>query len=98
MIIIIDYLNRKMHYPPETASIMLLARILATFIQRKDREELKNQLMLLCHHTVNEEDEIAHKILGQEFEIQLEMLRDLTIKALGRTETSEVLIDFLFFF
>lgn len=82
---------KKMHYPPETASIMLLARILATFIQRKDREELKNQLMLLCHHTVNEEDEIAHKILGQEFEIQLEMLRDLTIKALGRTETSEFL-------
>lgn len=80
-----------MHYPPETASIMLVARILASIIQRQDREILKNELLLLCHNTVNEEDEIAHKLLGKEFENQLEMLRDLTIKALGRPQTSEVI-------
>jgi hypothetical protein len=79
-----------MHYPPETSTIMLLVRILATFIQRTDREELKSQLMSLCHHTVNEEETIAHKLLGQEFESQLELLRDLSIKALGMPETSEV--------
>lgn len=79
-----------MHYPPETASILLLTRILATFIQREDREELKSQLMSLCHHTTNEEDEIAHKILGQEFESQLQVLQDLTTKALGTPEINEV--------
>ena len=79
-----------MHYPPETSTIMLLVRILANFIQRSDREELKGQLMSLCHHTVNEEETIAHKLLGQEFESQLELLRDLSIKALGMPETNEV--------
>jgi hypothetical protein len=73
-----------MHYPPETSTIMLLVRILANFIQRSDREELKGQLMSLCHHT------IAHKLLGQEFESQLELLRDLSTKALGMPETNEV--------
>lgn len=69
---------------------MLLARILANLIQRTDREELKSQLMSFCHHTVNEEDAIAHKLLGKEFQSQLELLRDLTIKALGSQETNEV--------
>lgn len=89
-------LNRKMHYPPETSTIMLLVRILANFIQRTDREELKSQLMSLCHHTVNEEETIAHKLLGQEFESQLDLLRDLCIKALGMPETSEVLFNLNF--
>ncbi|EFX89935.1 SET and MYND domain-containing 5 protein [Daphnia pulex] len=82
---------KKMHYPPETSTIMLLVRILANFIQRTDREELKSQLMSLCHHTVNEEETIAHKLLGQEFESQLELLRDLCTKALGMPETHEFL-------
>lgn len=85
-----------MHYPPETSTIMLLVRILANFIQRTDREELKSQLMSLCHHTVNEEETIAHKLLGQEFESQLEFLRDLCTKALGMPETHEVLFNLNF--
>lgn len=82
---------RQMHYPPETASIMLVARILASLIQRLDRGELKSQLMSFCHHTVNEDDAIAHKLLGKEFENQLELLRELTSKALGTPEVSEVI-------
>ena len=80
-----------MHYPPETASIMLLVRILASIIQSNDLTALKAQLMQLCHQTINEEDDIAHKLLGEQFKGQLEKLRDLTIKAIGRPEISEVI-------
>jgi SET and MYND domain-containing protein 5 len=81
-----------MHYPPETASIMLLVRILASIIQSNDPTALKAQLMQLCHRTINEEDDIAHKLLGEQFKGQLEKLRDLTNKAIGRPEISEVII------
>ena len=80
-----------MHYPPETASIMLLVRILASIIQSNDLTALKAQLMQLCHQTIHEEDDIAHKLLGEQFKGQLEKLRDLTIKAIGRPEISEVI-------
>lgn len=79
-----------MHYPPETATVMFLVRILASIVQSKDKEELKKQLLLFCHGTVNEEDAIAHKLLGKEFESQLEQLRDLTTKALPSSEIGEV--------
>ena len=79
-----------MHYPPETASIMLLIRILASIIQSKEQDNLKFQLMKLCHHTTNDEDMIAHKLLGKEFENQLEQLRELTIKALDTSQITEV--------
>lgn len=69
---------------------MLLARILAGFIQSPEKEEFKRKLMAMCHRIVNEEDAVAHKLLGKEFESQLEMLRDLAIKALACTETQEV--------
>jgi len=80
-----------MHYPPETASIMLLVRILACIIQSKERENLKSQLMTLCHQTVNSEEMIVHKLLGKEFENQLEQLRELTIKALDTSQINEFL-------
>ena len=79
-----------MHYPPETASIQLLVRILASMIQSKERDELKSEYLRLCHHAVNDEDTIAHKLLGKEFENQLEQLRDLTIKALDTSQINEV--------
>jgi SET and MYND domain-containing protein 5 len=81
-----------MHYPPETTSIMFLVRILASLIQSHDLIALKAQLMQLCHRTINEEDDIAHKLLGEQFKGQLEKLRDLTIKAIGRPEISEVIV------
>ena len=79
-----------MHYPPETASIVLLARILATLIQSSDKNEFRSRLMAMCHRVVNDEDAIAHKLLGQEFSSQLDQLRDLMAKALRAPETEEV--------
>ncbi len=75
-----------MHYPPETASIMLIVRILASVLQNPQPQLLKSQLLNLCHRTVNEEEQIAHKLLGDRFGNQLETLRSLTSQAMGYKE------------
>lgn len=84
-----------MHYPPETTSIMLIARILATLIQSSEKADFRSRLMALCHRTVSEEDAIAHKLLGKEFESQLEQLRDLTAKTFQAPEVAEVVLSIL---
>lgn len=73
---------RNMHYPPETSNIMLLARIIATVIQAEDNEGAINLFSQFCHRTINEEEEIIHKLLGPQFEVQLETLREYMSKAL----------------
>lgn len=77
---------KHMHYPPETACILLLARILATVRQAEDKEGAIALFMQFCHRTVNEEEEIAHKLLGTEFSAQLEALRGIMERALGASE------------
>ncbi|XP_068087175.1 histone-lysine N-trimethyltransferase SMYD5 isoform X2 [Anabrus simplex] len=72
---------KQMHYPPETASIMLMARMLATVQQADDKEGAFHLFMQLCHQTVNEEEEIAHKLLGDQFRGQLQLLRELMSQA-----------------
>ncbi|KAG8296315.1 SET and MYND domain-containing protein 5 [Homalodisca vitripennis] len=64
-----------MHYPPETATVMLIARIFAVVEQARDKEEAVSTFMQFCHRSVNEEDEIAHRLLGSEFSHQREILR-----------------------
>ncbi|KAJ9600259.1 hypothetical protein L9F63_009435 [Diploptera punctata] len=73
---------KQMHYPPETASIMLLARIFATVEQSEDPAAIIQLFMQFCHQTVNEEEEIAHKMLGEQFTGQLQLLRELMTQAL----------------
>ncbi|GAB6024922.1 SET and MYND domain-containing protein 5 [Chamberlinius hualienensis] len=80
---------RNMHYPPETSNIMLLARIIATVIQAEDKEGAMNLFKQFCHRTVNEVDEIAHKLLGEKFRDQMEQLRQLMMKALPCDECAE---------
>ncbi|XP_042207985.1 SET and MYND domain-containing protein 5-like isoform X2 [Homarus americanus] len=77
---------KQMHYPPETACIMLLARIIATVRQAADKEGATTLFMQFCHRTVNEEEEIAHKLLGTEFQDQMEALRVMMEKGLGAPE------------
>ena len=79
-----------MHYPPETACIMLLARIIATVRQATDKEGAIALFMQFCHRTVNEEEEIAHKLLGAEFHDQLETLRNMMEKALWTPDIQHV--------
>uniref|UniRef100_T1IIR5 Protein-lysine N-trimethyltransferase SMYD5 n=1 Tax=Strigamia maritima TaxID=126957 RepID=T1IIR5_STRMM len=62
---------RNMHYPPETANIMLVARIIATVKQAKHKQGAICLFDQFCHNTVNEEEEIAHKLLGAQFQVQI---------------------------
>lgn len=84
-----------MHYPPETACILLLARIIATVRQASDKEGATALFMQFCHRTVNEEEEIAHKLLGEEFQDQLETLRALMEKSVMAPEIQHVRLLFL---
>jgi hypothetical protein len=43
-----------------------------------------------CHRTVNEEEEIAHKLLGEPFKGQLEVLRELMSHALYSDDVQQV--------
>jgi len=80
---------KQIHYPPETACIMLLARMMAMVQQAEDKEGAFMLFMQFCHKTVNQEHEIAHKLLGPQFHDQLELLRQLTSEALYSPEVAE---------
>ncbi|TRY98772.1 hypothetical protein DNTS_025508 [Danionella cerebrum] len=73
---------RSVHYPPETSSVMILAKMVATFKQARDKERWQRLLSHFCSRTANEEEEIAHKLLGEKFQGQLTLLRGLFATAL----------------
>jgi hypothetical protein len=43
-----------------------------------------------CQHTVNEDEEIAHKLLGENFVQQLEMLREMMSQTMGSPDVQHV--------
>ena len=65
---------KSIHYPPETSSIMLAVRLLARIKQANNKEEIINQFSSMCSASVNEEEHIIHKLLGNKFKRQLDML------------------------
>ncbi|XP_046823787.1 histone-lysine N-trimethyltransferase SMYD5 isoform X1 [Vespa velutina] len=79
---------KQMHYPPETATIMLLARMIAIVIQTSNQEDILQTFSQFCHRTVNDTDEIAHNLLGEKFIGQIDLLRQMLQKALNNDYTS----------
>lgn len=73
---------RSIHYPPETSSIMLMAKMVAAVKQAKDKAQWKRLFSQFCSRTANEEEEIAHKLLGEQFKGQLALLHSLFSSAL----------------
>lgn len=65
---------KKMHYPPETGTILLIVRIMAMYKQSKNKEEFLETLKGFQCVFVNEEDKIYHKMLGANFESQMAAL------------------------
>uniref|UniRef100_A0ACB8E9C1 SET and MYND domain-containing protein 5 n=1 Tax=Sphaerodactylus townsendi TaxID=933632 RepID=A0ACB8E9C1_9SAUR len=61
---------RNIHYPPETSSIMLMARMVATVKQAKDKDWWIKVFSQFCSKTANEEEEIVHKLLGEKFKVR----------------------------
>jgi len=65
---------KKMHYPPETGSIMLIVRLMALYQQSCKKAEFLEQLQSFQALIVNREQKIYHKMLGENFEQQMEQL------------------------
>uniref|UniRef100_A0A1B6CXX1 Protein-lysine N-trimethyltransferase SMYD5 n=2 Tax=Clastoptera arizonana TaxID=38151 RepID=A0A1B6CXX1_9HEMI len=80
---------KQIHYPPETANIMLLARIIAIVEQAEDKDLAFNTFMRFCHKSRNEDEEIIHRLLGDQFVQQLELLRNLLAASLPTNRTNE---------
>uniref|UniRef100_W5KWC2 Protein-lysine N-trimethyltransferase SMYD5 n=1 Tax=Astyanax mexicanus TaxID=7994 RepID=W5KWC2_ASTMX len=73
---------RSAHYPPETSSIMLMARMVAIVKQAQDKGRWQRLFSHFCSRAANEQEEIAHKLLGEKFQGQLALLRNLFTTAL----------------
>lgn len=73
---------RQVHYPPETSSIMLIVRLLARIIQSPNRDAAIEQTLQFCHRTVNEDEELAHNLLGEKFTSQISLLHNLLVAAI----------------
>uniref|UniRef100_A0A7N6C475 Protein-lysine N-trimethyltransferase SMYD5 n=1 Tax=Anabas testudineus TaxID=64144 RepID=A0A7N6C475_ANATE len=65
---------RNMHYPPETSSIMLMAKMVAMVKQAKDKTHWQKLFSHFCSRTANEEEEIAHKLLGEQFRVSYRLV------------------------
>lgn len=61
---------------------MLIPRILATIQQASNREEMQLQFLQFTHRTINEDSELAHKLLGKKFADQLSLLHNLLLQAI----------------
>ncbi|KAJ6635211.1 Histone-lysine N-trimethyltransferase SMYD5 [Pseudolycoriella hygida] len=74
---------RNIHYPPETTTIELIAKLLGMYTQATDQNQFMNYLRDFQSKVINEDLMICHKMLGPNFENQLSQLYPLYCKAFG---------------
>lgn len=79
---------KQMQYPPESATIMLAARMVALVNQANNKGEILSVFSQFCHRTVNDTHEIAHNLLGEKFIGQIDVLREMSVNALNTEYTS----------
>lgn len=84
---------KKVHFPPETNSIMLIARLLSRIQQAPNKEAAIAQTLEFCHRTTDESENLAHKLLGEKFANQIHSLHGLLVAAIP-TEGIEQLLTF----
>lgn len=77
---------KKMHYPPETGTIMMVVRLMALYQQSNNKSDFIKQLQAFQSLSVNTEKKIYHKILGGNFEQQMERLFAAFINAFPSDE------------
>ncbi|XP_044017428.1 SET and MYND domain-containing protein 5 [Aphidius gifuensis] len=68
---------KQMHYPPETATIMLIAKIIAIVNQSPDKAAVLSGFNEFCHKTINNDQQIVHNLLGDKFIGQIDVLREM---------------------
>lgn len=83
-IIKIFLICRKMHYPPETSSVLLVLRI---FAMLKTNPELLASFNEFCSRSVNDDQSLCHKMLGEKFTGQLSTLQQALARFFGDDET-----------
>ncbi|CAH1398454.1 unnamed protein product [Nezara viridula] len=66
---------KTMHYPPETASVMLIARMIAIIEQAQDKDSAISAFLEFAHGTSEERDGSILKFLGEQFFEKFECLR-----------------------
>ncbi|CAH0552889.1 unnamed protein product [Brassicogethes aeneus] len=77
---------KNVHYPPESNTVMLIVRLLARILQSPNPDEAIQQTLQFCHRTVNEDSELAHKLLGPKFEGMLSHLHHSFVNAIPNHE------------
>lgn len=75
-----------MHYPPETASVLLVLRIFAMI---KMQPEFLQTFSEFCDRSVNEDLSICHKILGEKFTNQIAELHQAFVQVFASDEILE---------
>ncbi|CRL05548.1 CLUMA_CG018232, isoform A [Clunio marinus] len=85
----INEIWKKMHYPPETTSLLLILRI---FAMVKLQPEYLNVFGEFCDRSKNDDLRICHKILGKKFSEQLSNLHQALIQLF---QGEEILSRFL---
>ncbi|KAL4232080.1 SET and MYND domain-containing protein 5 [Mactra antiquata] len=71
---------RNIHYPPESANIMLLLKMIAMVKQSDDPMPLLNDFSRFVQTTVNEEEQAIHKLLSHQE--HLELMRSLVTESM----------------
>ncbi len=79
---------RSFHYPPETVSVELIARIFAQITQSSDPEAAAAEYLSFVHGTADGDFKL--KLLGEDFVWQLEQIRQGFILLFGSQEESPV--------
>jgi SET and MYND domain-containing protein 5 len=78
----LDQLNevwKKIHYPPETATIMLIVRIFA-MLKANSVPNLMQKLDEFSSRSVNEDISLCHKMLGEKFSEQLNEIHQALVE------------------
>lgn len=81
---------KQMHYPPETATIMLLARMVSLIEQSSDQQAALFTFAQFCRRTVNDTQEITHNLLGEKYGGQIDVLREMALAALNTESVPHV--------
>lgn len=87
-----------MHYPPETTTIYLIVKLLAMYKQATDKDTFLGLLKDFQDKVVNEDATISHKMLGPNFEAQINELYPYFYKAFASEELSAVSLTLILWF
>lgn len=60
---------------------MIIPRILATIYQSPNKDEMLAQFLNFQHKTVNEQINLSHKLVGEKFKDQINLLHELLLRA-----------------